>query len=279
MGQTATGPRHRFGLRDPGRRFAARHGHLVLESQTGTRTNRIARRGPAAGTHDVRPVPCPRGDVERRPRAGPVVLTTRKSILEARKQARAREPARTDHANARGGRKGLRRRKALQAKQQANEQVQNRFRRFLDHRKEALFRDTQFPKDIPGLVLPTSLDLTRKAAEEALGVFATPGEQRRLDARRSSRSALERTTGRGQGRLLRAAIGPGRSGGRSGPGGQVDRALRILESADRLRPNHSRAYHLRKASFLARKNDRAGAGSGARPGPAHPPARPPSITS
>ena len=30
---------------------------------------------------------------------------------------------------------------------------------------------------------------------------------------------------------------------------QVDRALRILESADRLRPDHSRAYHLRKASL------------------------------
>ena len=39
---------------------------------------------------------------------------------------------------------------------------------------------------------------------------------------------------------------------------QVDRALRILDSADRLRPDHSRAYHLRKASCLARKDDRAG---------------------
>ena len=40
---------------------------------------------------------------------------------------------------------------------------------------------------------------------------------------------------------------------------QVDRALRLLESADRLRPGQSRAYHLRKASCLARKGDQAGA--------------------
>ena len=44
---------------------------------------------------------------------------------------------------------------------------------FLDRRKEALFRDTQFT----GLMLPTNLDLTRKAAEEALGVFAQRGRQ------------------------------------------------------------------------------------------------------
>src|SRR5262249_32260128 len=39
---------------------------------------------------------------------------------------------------------------------------------------------------------------------------------------------------------------------------QADRALRILESADRLWPSHSRAYHMRKAACLAVKNDRAG---------------------
>ncbi len=40
--------------------------------------------------------------------------------------------------------------------------------------------------------------------------------------------------------------------------GQLDRALVILESADRLMPDHSRAFHLRKASLLARKKDAAG---------------------
>ncbi len=42
-------------------------------------------------------------------------------------------------------------------------------------------------------------------------------------------------------------------------GAQVDRGLRVLESAARLRPDHPRAYHLKKASLLAAKSDRAGA--------------------
>ena len=61
--------------------------------------------------------------------------------------------------------------RARQAEQQARDEVQARYRRFLDRRKEALFRDTQFT----GLMLPTNLDLTRKAAEEALGIFAHRG--------------------------------------------------------------------------------------------------------
>src|SRR5205807_1070425 len=36
------------------------------------------------------------------------------------------------------------------------------------------------------------------------------------------------------------------------------RALQILASADRLRPDHSSAYHLRRAFCLARKGDRSG---------------------
>ena len=40
--------------------------------------------------------------------------------------------------------------------------------------------------------------------------------------------------------------------------GQVDRALLILASADRLRPEHSRAFHLRKAALLALKKDVTG---------------------
>ena len=58
-----------------------------------------------------------------------------------------------------------------QAEQKAKNEVQKRYRRFLDHRKEALFRDTQFT----GLLLSTNLELTRKAAEGALGVFAQRG--------------------------------------------------------------------------------------------------------
>ena len=54
------------------------------------------------------------------------------------------------------------------AAEEANELVQKQFDRFLDHRSEALFRDTQFT----GLLPATNLELTRKAAEAALGVFA-----------------------------------------------------------------------------------------------------------
>ena len=52
---------------------------------------------------------------------------------------------------------------------------------------------------------------------------------------------------------------------------QVDRALRILESADRLRPDHSRAYHLRKASLPGAEGRSRRRGSRARRGRAHPP--------
>jgi eukaryotic-like serine/threonine-protein kinase len=42
-----------------------------------------------------------------------------------------------------------------------------------------------------------------------------------------------------------------------GPG-HVDLALRALDSADRLRPGHSRAFHMTKASCLARQGDHPG---------------------
>ena len=102
--------------------------------------------------------------------------------------------------------------RARLAEQQAKDEVQKRYRLFLDRRKEALFRDTQFS----GLMLPTNLDLTRKAAEQALGVFAHQGHEDDWAVGRSSRGARQRTAGRGQGRLLRAALGPGRSGGHPG---------------------------------------------------------------
>ena len=59
-----------------------------------------------------------------------------------------------------------------QAEQRARDLVQSQFSHFLDRRKETLFRDTQFT----GLMLPTNLDLTRAAAEEALGVFGKEGD-------------------------------------------------------------------------------------------------------
>jgi len=139
------------------------------------------------------------------------------------------------------------------AAQQAKDEVQKRYRLFLDRRKQVLFRDTQFS----GLMLPTNLDLTRKATEQALGVFAHQGHEDDwalddLPAALATDQKAEVREGCYELLLVLAETVA------SQDARQVDRALRILESADRSRPNHSRAYHLRKASLLARKNDRAG---------------------
>jgi len=140
-----------------------------------------------------------------------------------------------------------------QAEQQAKDEVQKRYRLFLDRRKEALFRDTQFG----GLMLPTNFDLARKSAEQALGVFARQGNKDDWTLGALPRAlASEQQAEVGEGcyellLVLAEAVA-------SQDAKQVDRALAILESADRLRPKHSRAYHLRKASLLARKGDVAG---------------------
>ncbi len=59
--------------------------------------------------------------------------------------ARAREPATIGPSSCSAEvDKALEAEQARQAEQQARDEVQKRYRRFLDHRKEALFRDTQF---------------------------------------------------------------------------------------------------------------------------------------
>jgi len=137
--------------------------------------------------------------------------------------------------------------------QHANDEVQKRYRLFVDRRKKALFRDTEFT----GLMLPANFDLNREAAEQALGVFArrqheddwaigdlpqAHTSEQQTDVREGCYELLL---------ILAEAVA-------SADSKQVDRALQILERADRLRLNHSRAYYMRKASFLARKNDPAG---------------------
>ena len=143
---------------------------------------------------------------------------------------------------------------ALAAEQKAKLEVANRYERFLDQRREALFRDTQFT----GLLPATNLELTRKAAEGALSVFA----QRRgqddwiladLPASLDSEQQAEVREGCYELFMVLADVLVGQDKA------QVDCALRVLESAARLRPDQPRAYHVKRASLLAMKNDRAGA--------------------
>ncbi len=149
--------------------------------------------------------------------------------------------------------KALAAEQARLADEEARAEIQKSYRRFLDHRKEALYRDTQFN----GVTLPANLELTRKAAEAALGVFGQgrDGDDWQLGPLPAALSQEEQAEVRdGCYELLLvlaeavAAQGPD----------QVDRALSILESADRLRPEHSRAYFLTKASCLALRNDQDG---------------------
>jgi serine/threonine protein kinase/Tfp pilus assembly protein PilF len=186
---------------------------------------------------------------------GLLVLTSRKKLLEVEPQKSQELTTLYDRTQLKLAEveRALEAARARQAEQRANDAVQNRFRLFLDRRKEALFRDTQFT----GLMLPTNVDLTRRSAEEALGVFAdrdheddwTLGD---LPAALSSEQQTE--VGEGCYELLLVLA----EAVATQDAGQVDRALRILERADRLRPDHSRAYHLRKASCLARRKDPAG---------------------
>ncbi len=140
-----------------------------------------------------------------------------------------------------------------QAEQQAKDAVQDRYASFLAHRKEAIVRDTRFT----GIMLPANLRLTRKAAEDALGIFARRGagdtwELGDLPATLTSQQQAQVKDGCYELLLVLSEVVA------SQDNGQIDRALAILGSADRLRPNHSRAYYLKKAFLLAKSNDRAG---------------------
>jgi eukaryotic-like serine/threonine-protein kinase len=175
-----------------------------------------------------------------------VILTSRKSILERENiVGLTRLYDRTNQK--------LVEIESAQAAERARDDVQNRYQRFLDRRKETLFRDTQFS----GLMLAANLDLTRKAAEEALGVFARPGDAGEwtlgdLPASLSSEQQTEVKEGCYELLLVLAETLAS-----EGPG-HVDLALRALDGADRLRPGHSRAFHMTKASCLARQRDHAG---------------------
>jgi len=149
--------------------------------------------------------------------------------------------------------KGLDADRLRQAQASAKAEVQARYQHFLDRRKETLFRDSQFT----GLDLPANLELTSKTAAEALGVFAKSGDGQNwtlgeLPAALSSEQQTEVREGCYELLLVLAEATAAQDPQ------QVDRALQILESAGRLRPDHSRAYHLKKASLLALRQDSGG---------------------
>jgi serine/threonine protein kinase/tetratricopeptide (TPR) repeat protein len=139
------------------------------------------------------------------------------------------------------------------AEEQARTEVLKRFHRFLDYLKGALYRDTQFT----GVTLPANLELTRKAATAALEVFARrqstdDWELGELPAELTKDEQSEVRNGCYELLLVMAEAVAAQAPA------QVDHALSILESADRLRPEHSRAYFLTKAACLALRSDRDG---------------------
>ncbi len=181
------------------------------------------------------------------------LLTRRQTILDGEDDIRLASQRERTALLLADVEKGLAAEQARLADEEARAEIQKSYRRFLDHRKEALYRDTQFT----GVTLPANLELTRKAAEAALGVFGQgrggdDWQQGPLPAALSQEEQAEVRDGCYELLLVLAeavaAQGPA----------QVDRALSILESADRLRPEHSRAYFLTKASCLALRNDQDG---------------------
>ena len=139
-----------------------------------------AARGHAAKRDDRRSLPCPGADLEKDLNQGHEVLTLRKSLLEAEPQKSPELAELYDRTKLKLAEvdKALSAESARQAEQTGEgRQSKSAIDHFLDRRKETLFRDTQFT----GLMLPTNLDLTRKAAEAALGVFAN--RRRRMTGR------------------------------------------------------------------------------------------------
>jgi len=182
-----------------------------------------------------------------------VILTARKALLDnENKIGLASQEERTVLMLA-DVEKALAAERARLADAETRVELQKSYRRFLNHRKDAIFRDTQFY----GVASPASLELTLNSAEAALSVFChrQGGDDWQLGDLPAALSIEDQSEVReGCYELLLMLAGAVAA---QGPA-QVDRALSILESADRLRPEHSRAYYLTKASCLALRNDHDG---------------------
>jgi tetratricopeptide (TPR) repeat protein len=133
-----------------------------------------------------------------------------------------------------------------------------RYRLFLQRRNEAFFRATRFT----GLDLPANLQATREAVRAALGVFAVAvaGDDWTLPALPATLSPQEQAEiAEGSYELLLVLAD---AVAQALPGEdaifQAGRGLSVLDQAARLRPEPTRAYHLRQAACLAGTGDRAG---------------------
>jgi tetratricopeptide (TPR) repeat protein len=133
---------------------------------------------------------------------------------------------------------------------------------FCQLRDEALFRDTDFT----GLDLPGDLEATRRTARDALDVFADRGSggswtPAPIPASLSSQEQAEVTEGCYELLLIWAEavarpLPPAEEARR-----QAGQALQILELTAKLLPSFhpTRAYHLRRAEYLAMQGDSVGA--------------------
>ncbi len=178
------------------------------------------------------------------------VLTKRLGVLEPEQSTGARgHRERTEQLLAEVE-KALAAEAARAATTKARADALARYHRFLDYRKEALYRDTQFY----GVTQPASVELTRQAADRALAVFAERQgrDDWRLGELPAALSAAEQADVKDGCYELLLILAEAVAG--QGPA-EVDRALSILDCADRLRPEHSRAYFLTRAACLALRND------------------------
>jgi tetratricopeptide (TPR) repeat protein len=140
---------------------------------------------------------------------------------------------------------------------------QHRHGVFLQRRNQAFFLETHYS----GLDLPTNMQNTRAAARAALAVFARPGQGPGqeddwtlppLPATLSPHDRAEIVEGCYELLLiLAAAVAEPLPGEEPKP--QAALGLQVLDRAARLRPESSRAFHVRRAACLTQAGDSEGA--------------------
>ncbi|MBI3466530.1 MAG: protein kinase, partial [Planctomycetes bacterium] len=137
---------------------------------------------------------------------------------------------------------------------QARRQAEHNYHQFFQHRDEVLFHGSQFT----GVHLPTNVEATLRAGQTALSLFGLSLEGERalaLDPCFSDREKDEITSGCYELLVILAEAVV-----QQDPP-QVDQALGLLGQAIKLGPptRATQAYHLRRARYLEKLGDHAGA--------------------